>query len=346
MFLLGFLVAIAFWPGAIDPASVLRWALMATIVPILLLIHAPRLPSPLQGLGLATLITVTASAAWSSDILNGIDQASHLIILAAVFCLGATVKDLRPAWAGLAAGMIPAAIVAFAQIDGWEGLFQVAVPGGLSVNKNMLSEAGVVAAVGAAAYGIGWAIPGALACAILGSSKAALAAAILVYAIWVRERQPVLAWSIFVTLACAMLAAVILEAPTLYQRFDMWNDALNHVPLTGHGLGSFAHDFPLFEHAHSEFIQAIYELGAFAVVPAAVLIYILKGAPHEPEFLVLVALLAIGGFSFPLHMPITGFAAALAAGRLAGRRAHVRSAVGNRRIEGSPSAGGPTRWAV
>lgn len=346
MFLLGFLVAVAFWPGAIDPASVLRWAVMAVMVPALLIYHARRLQSPLEGMGVVALVTIAATAAWSSNVLNGLDQASHLLILACVFWLGATAPSIRGAWAGLAVGMIPAAIIAFAQLDGWEGLFQAAVPGGLSVNKNMLSEAGVVAAIGAAGYGIWWAVPAALACAILGTSKAAAGAAVLALAVWCKDRHPVIAIVFVANLFMWGLAAILLEHPTLYQRFDMWNDALNHLPIFGHGLGSFANDYPAYEHAHSEFVQAAYELGVFALVPAAVLIYVLKGSNNETEQLVLVAIIGMALFSFPLHMPVTGFAAALAAGRLAGGRAFVRRAERDSRIQSSARAAGAPRWAL
>ena len=63
-----------------------------------------------------------------------------------------------------------------------------------------------------------------------------------------------------------------------------------------------------------------YELGIFAIFPIALVGHLLRESSYGPEFLVAVAVIGIGLFGFPLHMPVTSFAAALALGGLARAR--------------------------
>lgn len=324
MFVYALAIALAFWPGALDPASTGRWAVMAVGAPLLLMTYARTPPQPLEGVGAATIITMLATAAWSPDLLYAAGDAAHLLVLAMVFCLGAAAPDLRQAWAGLAAGVTVSAAIALAQLAGWRGIEQASGVAGLFMNKNLLAEAGLVALVAALASRTWWAVPGGALALAIGQSRAAFGAAAfaLGVAMLARHRRAGLLW--IALCAFSAIALFAAEHPATVMRMDMWRQALGNLAWFGHGLGSYPAHFHYFEFPHSEPVHLAYELGLFALLPAGILAYVWMERTHDTEHLVLAAILAVGLFSFPLRMPLTGFAAALAAGHLAGWRARVR----------------------
>lgn len=342
MLLLGFLVAIAFWPGTMDPASVLRWGVMAVGAPLLLFAHAREIPRALGGAGVALVVTMAASVIWSSDALNGIDQAVHVAIIGMVFCLGASATNLRRLWVGMAAGMTIAAVIAVAQmfdlhwlsVLGIDQMRAASGPGGLSVNKNMLAEAGLMTLILSIGHGIWWGAASAALILAITTSKAALGSLAFVAAIYYRDRFPLMSTLGVGALAIAIAILFAQENYSVIQRLDMWSEAIADMTPWGKGLGSFAFEFPRIEHAHNEYLQLAYELGVLAALPIGILIYIIKEAPNAPERYALIAICGVGLFSFPFHMPLTAFMAALCAGHLARRGALVRDRERDRGIPG------------
>jgi hypothetical protein len=111
--------------------------------------------------------------------------------------------------------------------------------------------------------------------------------------------------------------------PSWTEHASIWTAAIADLHLFGNGLGSFAADFGRAEYAHNEPLHFVYELGVLALPILALALYLMNRTKYD-DALVLVAILAISLFSFPLHMPVTGFAAALAAGGIARRGYLVR----------------------
>lgn len=348
LFLLGFAVTVAFWPGLVSAALAPRWAALAVGAPLCLMLttcqgdeHAPD-----GGRGLLLLLAfvllsgASASVFWTPDILTGLNEVAHLAILLTVFYLGAMAEDLSPAWFGIAAGVTVSAAIAIAQSLGWEAIAQTAAPAGLFVNKNFLAETGVVALVAMIGARAWWWIPGPAVGALLPVSKGALGALALIGAIALYRRHPYLAMSLGT--AVLLLAALAFAWPlsTAAQRIDLWSTALGDLRWFGHGAGSFQVTYPFAEFAHSEPVQFAYELGLLGIPFAAVLLYALGplGAPfaaggaHEVEWFILLAIAAIGLLSFPLRLPVTGFAAALAAGHLVAGRLRLRALQPARRV--------------
>lgn len=327
LFLLGFSVAAAYWPGTLEGAFAARWILMAVLACLLLLLCAEETPMPLGGLGALLLIGLGASTWWAPDPLAGAEQAQTVLILGVVFCLGSISRDLGPAWTGLAAGIaVSAALALGQQFLGWDLVSQTAAPGGLFVNRNILAEAGVVALIPMLIRRNWWlAVPCALA-VVLGGSRGAFGALAVVGALWPTDNKATQAWG-RLALGVAIIAGLagLLWTESGEVRIGFWAAALSDLTLGGHGFGSFVTAYPFAEYAHSEYVQAVYELGVFAIAPAALVIYLLRGHwLNDESGLILTAVLALAVLSFPFHMPVTGFAAALAAGRLAGARALVR----------------------
>lgn len=329
---LAFFVSIAYFPGVINTATALRWALLAVGCPILLIMAGRSMPRPLNGAGLCAVLAMVASLAWGPSFPDCADAAVHLAILATAFCVGAAIDDLAPAWAGLAGGIWISAMVAALQLAGvpLELVHQNAVPAGLFENKNMLAEAALVAAI-PLLLARSWLSVGPIAAMLMGGSKAVYAAAAVALACWLWSRNRLAALGVLACVAAAGAYLMLTGSPSGDVRIDIWREALEGLRPMGNGIGSFAVNYPGHEHPHNEFLQAIYEYGALAALPAAILAYLL-GASNERERLVLVAILAIGCFSFPLHLPVTAFAAALCAGHLARARALVRRSEHRRRV--------------
>lgn len=324
LFVFAFIVAVAFWPGFIDPAMAPRWAVMGVGAPLLLLLKSEGMPHPMDGLGLFVLALMGMSVLWAPDTLTGIDEFIHFAILGAVFCLGASCDDLRPAWKGLAAGVSVAAVVGIAQAVGFTGIEQKVPFAGLYMNKNIFAEAGMVALVAMLCDGAWlWAVGPAVAI-IIGNSRAVLGALIVTgcVALWHRSRNAAIALAVLVVVIAILQAGGGSTSGTV--RLDFWQAAASNMAIFGHGLGSFSVDFPFADFAHNEIVQAFYELGVFAALPVGLAVYLLMEPAHETERLVLLCIICVGLLSFPFHMPLTGFAAALAAGNLACARNRAR----------------------
>lgn len=344
MFLLAFLVGVAFWPGALDPATTLRWALMAVGAAFLLLFHEPP---RLRAAG-ACLCLILLTLVWTPDWLYGAEDAAHLLTLAAVFALGASRDDLLPAWKGLGAGVGLSGLMALFQFFGSSPVQQIVAPAGLFMNRNFLAEAGLVVLTVAILYRQRWLIPGALLATVVPMQRATLlAAAVVVLVLWLKGLKAsalVLAIGVTTCALCMMGLTLLMGTPEVkaapqqlvdivssHDRLIYWRDAVHGLTLFGHGLGSYAANFPDIHFPHSEPLQALYELGLFAIAPLGLLIYLFR-EPFRAEHAVLAGLCAIALFGFPFHMPVTGFAAALAAGHLARRRALVRLPEPARRV--------------
>lgn len=263
---------------------------------------------------------------WSPDALGGADDLVHIAILLSAFCLGASVKDLSMVWRGVAIGLAVSGFIAVAQLCGWEALPQAVKPAGLFMNKNVLGETALVAAVAMFFSRSWWLFILAVATLLLSTSKGAIGAGILVAGLWLLPQRPRVAKPLLCGVIAAVVYAFAAELPSAAVRWAGWSDVLANATLFGNGLGSFEANYPAMQFAHSEPIQMVYELGIFSAPIFALFIYVLRDyGARKPEWFILVAVVAVSLLSFPLHMPLTGFAAALAAGHLAGGRSLVRA---------------------
>lgn len=325
LFGFSFLVTVAFVPGIVDPATLPRWSIIAAGAPLLLMLRTERFPNPLEGAGLAVVISLAAGIAWSPDVLTGYEELAHLAILAVVFCLGASLADLRPLWQGLCVGVAVNAFIAFLQVLGWYELPQAAAPAGLFMNRNPLAEVALVALiVGGARF---WYAVGPCIALVLTHSRAALGALLVVWSISLWPRHRTAAVAILLVAGAAAVGAFTLGSESALIRLGVWKSALSNLAVLGNGVGSFVTAYPQAQYAHSEPIQLVYEHGVLAL-PFFIMLWLLWRVPgYETEHLVLAAICAVGLFAFPLRLPATAFAFALAAGHLARGWALVRRGV-------------------
>jgi hypothetical protein len=324
--LTGFLAATAFWPGIVDGATAPRWAVLGVLVPLCLLLAGPARVRPMVALAaLAFLGAAALSISWAPDRLSATDELVHMTILAAAMWLGASLDDLSPFWGGAAAGVSISVLLAVAQTFGFDGVPQAVSPAGLFGNKNVLAEACLLALV------VAWALPFALLGLALAGSKAALGAATVMLAVWLRKRAPLASKAILAGLVLALVWLVASGNESFSIRLGYWTEAASAMTPLGHGIGSFAAFNPEAEFAHSEVIQLAFEMGLIGLLLVGVYAYAMGGidvgAGVGPELVVLVGVGAVSLFGFALHMPLTAVAASLAVGRLARARMLARGGV-------------------
>lgn len=330
LFWLSFLVSVVYWPLTLDPAEGPRWAVMAVGAPLGLLLLADKTPAPLGGFGVVGLLTIIGTAAWAPDIYSSGSEAIHLLILGAVFCLGAAVPDLKEVWKGLTLGIGVSVIVAIAQLIGWSPVYQFAIPGGLFINKEIFAEPALIALIAMWYYRFWLAGIVPLLAVLMCTSRTVGFAAVVAFAFAMWPAHKKISYFLSSIAAGALVFVYLFPPVSLVARYEFWQNVMSDLTLFGHGLGSFTSAYPFVEYAHSEPMNFLYEFGILCAIPASFFIYLLAERLDGPEPIILVAVLAIGIFWFPLHMPLTGFATALAAGHVAARRCRVREFSGRR----------------
>ncbi len=341
MWLIGFGVAVAFWPGLLSAATVPRWALLAAGLPLVSRLD-PRALDPVVAWPMAVLLGWAGlSLCWTPDFLTGAHELFHLLILTGVALAVANAGGPESSLNGAAWGLAVSAVLSIAQVAGWSPVEQTTPPpAGLFYNRDVLAEFAAPLVVWLLAnrrFGF------AALCAfplLFCQSRVALVAA-------GAGCLMILPWRVLVVGAILALIAMLLLGTLPFgldkfgsasERWAIWSAALSDLQLFGHGLGSFTTTFPKWDYAHGDFFQAIYELGIGAVGFAALSVVVFWRTPSRPERAVLLAIAVEILVAFPFHLPATGFLAMALVGG-AGRP-------GIALCRGGPSCGGETAAGV
>lgn len=347
--LFSFALAAAYLPGISNAAHAPRWALMSAVVPVLLwLASSPRLPGRNAGhaLGAALLLYATVSLAWSPSPWDAIDGLWHWYVLAGMFVLGSQMGELRPVYIGFALGICLNSIIMIYQWVGGglplSGLIKVPFhwglnrPSGLFGNPSFAGEAAALSIVASLTIRQWWLAGAAMPALLLSGNRGGMLALAVVGIIWLWSRSKGLA------AACTLLLAAILldyvGHPSVIDRFDIWRDTADNLTVLGHGIGSFWVNFPngathtdtlaiRYDHAHSDLLEILYELGVCGGVLAIGLCWVALVHGDRVHALVLAAFLVEGTVGFPLYTPATAGFAMLILGHLCGLRYRVRSRV-------------------
>ncbi len=316
---LSFLVTVAFWGPFQGAATSPRWAVAALT---LYWLHWACLP-------------FLAFCFWRLDF----DQAVHWSIVCAALSLGAKLETRtyqKVVWA-FCGGIAVSSVLAIAQTQGWQGIPQAAAPAGLFVNKNVMADAAVLAFVAGCAVAsqrlvcetgqnrrwgnlVWWSFPLMTlpAIALSGGRAAQLGALCGMFfllpvraRLWLGLFTALIMWQFWSELLLPHLSS-------FNQRVSLWNDAVQHLTWLGNG----SYDFSTAQHRepnlHNDWLQAVYELGVVGVVVPA--LFIVAGR-NDAALPVVVVLAVIGSFSFPLHVPASGWFAAVVVGFALRRRA-------------------------
>lgn len=334
MALFSFLVAVLCIPGIGSGAVVPRWTLIALVIPWLL----PRQIrlTPGHVLILAFIGYCALSLFWAVDLYGGALWLFRYLLLAGLFFIGATLSSLRPVLIGSALGLAISGIVAIAQTFGFALFEQFARPAGwmyaagLYFNPNFMAEAAVLVVVGLLTIsgGIPYLIS-VVPAVVIPNARGAYVALIASVALMARNRM----WLALGAIALAALWLLTLRyeirISSISERFAIWRDTIDGLTWFGHGVGSFYLQYPLTatrtdtlltrpDHAHNDYLELVFTLGPGALFIFALGFFGWRYGRDRTAAFVLLAFCVEAVFAFPLHNPVTGFIAALAAGRLFG----------------------------
>ena len=330
----------AYWPGITGAATTPRWAVAALLA--VALFFAPRVVmTRTHWLGLALLVWLGLSLAWSEGRLDGIDAAFKLCLAAIAFTLGSTMPDLRSLMIGSAIGIGLNSGFAIAQYLGWHGIETYDNRlAGLFYNEGRLAAAAAIVAIWLCSQSarLWLLLPLVLPSLILPHSRAAwlsVGAGLLIIVFRQMSRRTVVQWVTFLILfgvvGTGTIVAFGIGSPIgIDQRIALYRDTIAALTPFGHGLGSFwesflahAHYFPVSierpEHPHNEWLWLAFEGGFPAFFIGWVFAFSIWFAAKDRS--VLGGLFVLSLVAMPFHDPATLILGALCAGHLVGRRA-------------------------
>lgn len=277
-------------------------------------------------LGLLFVACAILSLAWTPVTLNGIGALVQITVIALAFMWGSTLDSTRNVFIGLAVGLVTSDVAAFAQIKGWQGLFQDSVPAGLFVDRNVFGETSMLVLAGLIGHRLWILVPLTLpALALTHTRSAALAFMAVVFTwCWARSKLLTVVLAAFIT---PFAVALFQINGSMLERIAVWHDTAAAIVPWGHGIGSFMTSYPAYglgaegfgfrpQHAYSDYLEFAFEVG-FGVIPLLLCLAQSLEVDLEPERLVIFAFLAIACFDSPAHLPTSAFIGALCAGQLA-----------------------------
>ncbi|MBL8199453.1 MAG: O-antigen ligase family protein [Chromatiales bacterium] len=263
------LVAVAYFPGAIAPATTLRWALMSVLVPLLLLLipvdgGRVRL-TPGHWMTVLLLAYALLSTLWAVSWTEAVNGWWQLALLCGCILTGslASSRTLDMTYRVFAVALLPSVLVAVLQaanLPTW-GIEQAReYPSGLFMSSQLYGEIGALGFVLAPVGGLTQL--GLLLGVILSGSRAAMLAVALAGAIlYVRTirdgktRWPgagvlagILGIGVGLYLGFAKTTSILLSAEDQLGgglsrasalRWPLWTDTINALTAFGHGIGSY-----------------------------------------------------------------------------------------------------------
>lgn len=334
--LFGFALAVAFWPNAASGGLVLRWSLIATIPPLVILLCQQKLKFTIIHLvSLLFLVWCAITTLWTSNIYDGLGVALQLLFLAQVFIVANRI-DVKSLTIGLGLGLWISNAVTIIQwaIPGERGawLDQYIWPradgyAGLFVNCGTLEWTLALVIVAVLTFRLWWLIPGLLPGLMLNSSRTALLAFGIVGIIWLWGRYRLM---IFLVIVASVGASTLVKFNGTIERFNIWLDVVSGFSVLGNGLGSFATSFPEFatridtfsyrvQHAHSDLLEFGFETGAIGIIFIVLFFYLLISTNSKYKYII-IAFCVEATVSFPFYLPVTAFIGALFAGCIASDR--------------------------
>jgi hypothetical protein len=325
--LLGFAVAAAYWPALPDAALVPRWALIALALPFVSTLDPRNLPILLRYAVGFLVVIATLSLIGSPDARSGTLDLFYIVILCGVMLLGAELDSLDDVMVGMALGLMPSvALCVWQYLGGWSPV-PVRGPAGFMFNSEVLAElCALVAAWCCVSRRWVLAAFAAVPVALCGSRIGAFAAAAAI----LYGFRPPARWLFPGTIILLMLgtASIVSLGPEKFtfalHRAMIWIAMGAAVTPLGNGLGWFATVHPAEAFGHSDVLQAFAEIGIAASALAAIpLLAFMSNRGTHAERALFVAVCIEAMVSFPLHLPASGFVAALVAGYLVSVRGVV-----------------------
>jgi hypothetical protein len=317
--LLGIAIMIAFIPSVVGAVVPTAWAVMWLAMPVYLFKCKIKMTT-IHWLGLLFLSYASISLIWSP---HGTYDLLQWFAIASVFVWSAELKDIKPIVVGLAIGLIASDVVAILQYFDVNLVFKFTHrPAGLFINSNIFAETSGMMLILILIYKLYWFIPVTIP-GLMVSSRAVILGLSAAFLVWAWKQSKILALSI--SGIGVLIVSQIGLASSTSDHYWLLLDTLSGITLSGHGIGSFAYDYPLYAkhidllqirylEAHNDILQLIFELGIGAI-PLFILIFKLLKVDDVRQC-AYIFFIVTSAFAFPLHQPITAFIVALVAGQL------------------------------
>jgi hypothetical protein len=332
-------VAVAFWPAILAAAYTPRWAMVGVGAPLMPRFDPRAVSKPILWMLLWSLAAAALSLRMSPDVQGGALELFLMALLCGVFVIGAGLDSLDQVMMGAAIGIGVSSIFCMLQVANLVDMHQMTGAAwrypGLFLNSELLGEFAAPVLAWAIVQKRWWLVAVILPAAVLSNSRVG-ALALLAALAWTWRPRSIAGTAFLV--ACLIGIGIL---TTLYfdlimdtgigrlqsagTRVVVWGATIMAFTWIGNGLGWFQVAHPPEEFAHSDVLQSIAEVGPAALVFLAVPVLIFmrqRGTHAERAAFIVVCIEAL--VSFPLHMPASGFLAAIIAGYLAGNGSGIR----------------------
>ena len=338
--ILGFGIAVAFWPAMMGAEDSSKWVAAFVLLPLCLFAMCVK-PNAIHWALLALFAWADLSLLWTTVPKDGLAALIKLAVIGIAFLVGSGSETTRPfyRWCGL--GLWISSGIAIAQ---WFGYHPVVTgpypdPSGLFINPNLLAELAAPVLVALLYDRAWWVAIGVLPAVWLPQCRAGILALALTMLCYLGKRWPgrtVLAIPVAAAVVFVLTPMPWLATPFGSERFTIWREVLNGLitsPWRGFGIGSFYATFPKFDtaldwwqvtwHAHNDVLEYAFELGIPAMVFALGIIAAILYMAQERERLVLLAIGITALFGFPLHTGATAVLFGVVAGHAARGWHHI-----------------------
>ena len=330
LFVMGFGVMVAFWPTMLSPTYTPRWAAIAVLVPLCCKLDPRDIPASLRWVFIVVLTAGFMATRWASpDPMGGYLEMMFVVMLGLAFIAGANLESLDEVMDGVGAGLAVSVFVSLYQLStasdqGRDGLFG-APPIGMFGNSEVFAELAALVFVWAAARPRIIVASIAALPLLLCNSRIAIFSALagLLFAYGPKSKLRMAAAVIGLVIAGMSLVFIFGSGKVMSadHRLIIWTTTFLSWTQFGHGLGWFQASYPQEEFAHSDALQTIAEFGiaGFALLAIPFMAFKSNRGTNADRAVFFAVCIEIA-FSFPLHMPASGFVAAIVAGFLVSRR--------------------------
>lgn len=331
LYVVGAVLPVLFVTGWTGAASAPRWALLFVTIPIIWLFAKKQV----LNIGHYSVFGLVG-AAWISQIFtsapyDGLLAAMQLSFLALLTAIELTEKQFQRLCCCVAGGICVSSAIAIGQKYQIPWLAypfgyivaQVAPPAGLFINRNVLAEAAGLLLIPMLAYKR-WILAFCLLPAVLLPESRAVFLSLGIVgvgALWVYSR--VLGGA--ATILGIGIACWAVGWSSNVERLQFWQDTWRVLDFWGHGYGSYyvwqptLNTFEAYrnyrsEHAHNEYLEIWFELGAVGgVLVAAITLATWRRIWTVPGAM-LVYMAVLSCFAFPWRMQVTPFVGMFALG--------------------------------
>jgi len=344
MAVLAFCVGTAYWPGIFSGSSMPKWWAMA--IGLAIIPWGFRSLDPVIAACAASGVLIAAlSLLITPHLYGGILQLIFMVLLCGMAVGAAALRDVGPVIAALSWGVSISVAASVLQYFGWQ-IVPHAGLAGFYLNSEVLAEIAAPLFIWAF-WSQRWALSGIMATAVL-LCQSRIAVFVIGCGLLFGWRAPrAVKLTCVAALMAAGITAVLFIGAEKYltgmTRVMYWGAAMLSIVPGGRGLAwwAAAHPFPMEEFVHSDVLQSMLELGLGSVFFLAIPVMVLRRSGGLAERAAYIGVCAEAVFSFPMHLPATGFLAAVLTGYLARRRAGVRRAGFESGMEGRSTA----RWS-